>query len=535
MDQSLSELLLIEDNPGDARLIREMLVEAGTAHAFWLTLVDSLAAGLARLDQTRPDLLLLDLSLSDSHGLETFERVQAQAPGVPIIVLTGLNDETVALQAVHAGAQDYLVKGEFEGPFLARAIRYAIERKHAEEALRESETFLQSTLDSLLAHIAILDESGVIVAVNGAWRRFAEANQLRMDNYGLGANYLAVCDGASGDQSEGAREAAAGIRRALTDPQADFYLEYSCHSPAEARWFAMRVTRFDNNGKVVVAHENITRRKQAEENVKAHSDRLAEMVEERTTALRQTQAELVRQEKMATLGHLAASISHELRNPLGVIKNAAYFLNLALTSQPDEVREALTILEKEVNRSEQIIRSLLDFGQARPPVRRKIALNSLIEEALAQTIGPGTDWIDVSYHQNSALPAILADPDQMRQVFGNIILNAIQAMNPPYAPETGQKRLIITSGSSTPAKVEIIFRDTGVGIAAEELDRIFEPLFTTKAKGIGLGLALAKSLVEAHGGNIRVESEKEIGSTFIVSLPTGITEPTEPIQVNRER
>ncbi|MFA5110319.1 MAG: response regulator, partial [Desulfobaccales bacterium] len=140
-DQAL-KILLIEDNPGDARLIREELSEAGS-WSFVIDWVPSLAMGVERLAQGGIDLVLLDLGLPDSQGFETFVKAQAQAPQVPFVLLTGLNDETLALAAVRRGAQDYLVKGEADGRLLLRAIRYATERKRVEEALRKAHEELE--------------------------------------------------------------------------------------------------------------------------------------------------------------------------------------------------------------------------------------------------------------------------------------------------------------------------------------------------------------------------------------------------------
>src|SRR6185312_11066305 len=126
--------LLIEDNPGDARLIEMMLAQAD-AESFEVHHVERLEEGLQELSNGSIDIVLSDLTVPDSHGLETFQRLHARAPHVPIIVLSGLNDTTVALNAVHQGAQDYLIKGEVEGQLLSRAMRYAIERKRMSEQL----------------------------------------------------------------------------------------------------------------------------------------------------------------------------------------------------------------------------------------------------------------------------------------------------------------------------------------------------------------------------------------------------------------
>jgi two-component system cell cycle sensor histidine kinase/response regulator CckA len=130
------KILLIEDNPREARLIREMLKEAGAAR-FDLAHAKRLDEGLKRLGEEAFDVVLLDLGLPDSQGLDTFARAQAQVLEVPIVVLTNLADEMIGIEAVRGGAQDYLVKGQVDGNLLVRALRYAIERKRAEEALRE--------------------------------------------------------------------------------------------------------------------------------------------------------------------------------------------------------------------------------------------------------------------------------------------------------------------------------------------------------------------------------------------------------------
>ncbi len=137
MSQHAVEVLLIEDNPGDARLIREMLVDEGVA-GFNLTHVDRLSRGLELASGEGVDLILLDLSLPGSHGLETFTTLRMQSPGKPVIVLTGIDDETLAVRAVQEGAQDYLVKGRVDGTALVRSMRYAIERKKSEERLKEA-------------------------------------------------------------------------------------------------------------------------------------------------------------------------------------------------------------------------------------------------------------------------------------------------------------------------------------------------------------------------------------------------------------
>lgn len=229
------------------------------------------------------------------------------------------------------------------------------------------------------------------------------------------------------------------------------------------------------------------------------------------TDRKRMQEQLLRQEKLAVLGQLAGGVGHELRNPLGVIKNSAYFLNMALESPDPEVKETLELLEKEVAAAERIITSLLDFARVKPPLRRKVDIQQILRETLSGFKVP--ENITVEYPLVKSLPQVLTDPDQLDQVFKNIILNAVQAM-------PGGGRLTITTDTRDPDWLAISITDTGVGIPKENLEKVFEPLFTSKAKGIGLGLAITKTFVEGHGGTIEVQSEIGKGTTFTVKLPT---------------
>ena len=257
------------------------------------------------------------------------------------------------------------------------------------------------------------------------------------------------------------------------------------------------------------------RHRQALGEARRTSAELERIVEEKTRALKEAQAELVRKEKLAVLGQLAGGVAHELRNPLGAVKNAAYFLNMVLDDPEPDVKESLEIMNKEVATTERIIEGLLDYARPKRPVRRKVKISDVIEEVLARW--PLPDTVEVVRVLNEALPDLQADPDQLIQIFSNIVLNAGQAM-----PSGGS--LVITAETSDPGWVTVSIRDTGAGVPRESQGKLFEPLFTTKAIGIGLGLAVTRTLVENHGGMISIESEEGIGATFVVRLPTHETD-----------
>ena len=264
MSKSL-RILLVEDNPADADFIRELLPRTGP-ESFQIEAVARLAEALGRLADKGIDLVLLDLGLPDSQGLQTLRQLHQAAPEVPVMVLTGTNDRELGVTAVHEGAQDYLVKGQVSEPLLVRSIRYAVERHKAAIALQQSEEFKQAIFDSVISHIAVLNHEGVIIAVNAPWREFARANPVSASepakHFGIGTNYLEICRRSALADAMAVHD---GILAVLSGQQDAFTLEYRCDSPHERRWFSMVVSPLGKPGRaVVVSHLNITEHKRAE-------------------------------------------------------------------------------------------------------------------------------------------------------------------------------------------------------------------------------------------------------------------------------
>ncbi len=227
-----------------------------------------------------------------------------------------------------------------------------------------------------------------------------------------------------------------------------------------------------------------------------------------------SQEQLYRKEKLATIGKIAGSIGHEIRNPLGVISNSTYFLNIKLKDSDGKVKKHLNILQREILRVNQIVSDLLDFARIKQLVFKEVDINIFIKDILENFKFP--ENIILKKHLDAELPRIQIDSNQIQQAFQNIILNAIQAM-----PEGGKLEIKTLTSENT---VEIVFKDTGVGIPRENLQKIFEPLFTTKATGIGFGLSIVKDIVESHKGMIYVESEVDVDTSFTVKLPILIKE-----------
>lgn len=226
-------------------------------------------------------------------------------------------------------------------------------------------------------------------------------------------------------------------------------------------------------------------------------------------ALTKAQEKIVRQERLAAIGELAGSVGHELRNPLGVISNAVYFLKATQNNGNEILQEYFDIIDKEVKTAEKIVSDLLDYSRIKSLDKVETTFSDIVDPVFKKF--PPPENIDIKNDVEKTTPSIYVDPIKIGQVLMNLVVNAYQAM-----PDGGvlSVRSYVDDGC-----VCLEVADTGVGIAENEVGKVFEPLYTTKAKGIGLGLAVSKNFVEANGGSLSVVSQKGEGTIFTISLP----------------
>jgi two-component system, NtrC family, sensor kinase len=224
-------------------------------------------------------------------------------------------------------------------------------------------------------------------------------------------------------------------------------------------------------------------------------------------------ARLQRSERMATLGQVAGGVAHELRNPLNVVKTSVYYLRNARHLTPEKQADHLERIERNVDLADSVITALSNFAKVPVPFLQPIAIEPIVRQAIE--FNAPREAISVTVECPSDLPQALGDGDQLRIAFGNLIRNACEAM-----PEGGA---LVISGELVDGHIDVSVADGGVGIPAEDLARIMEPLYSTKARGLGLGLAISRSIVEKNRGSLRVASEPGRGSVFTVRLATAST------------
>lgn len=365
--------------------------------------------------------------------------------------------------------------------------------------------FAQSALDGRAAHVAILAGDGQILAVNWAWRAFAEANAGPGGRCAEGANYLATCDGATGESADEAGAASAGIRAVLNDECEVFSLEYPCHSPDEPRWFLMRVTRFPGMGvaRAIVSHEDITERRQVEESLRRRVEELARTAEDL-------------ERKNQELDQFAYVTSHDLKAPLRGIANLSRWIEEdGGEGLNDEVRGHLELMRGRVHRMEAMIDALLQYSRVgRAPIRpERVDVGALLAEIIDLVDPPPGMAIEVA----PKMPTLTAERLPLQQVFQNLIVNAIRHHD---HPERGRVEI---SARTIGDAYEFAVADDGPGIAPQYHEKVFVIFQTLEARdkkeSTGVGLALVKKIVEAEGGRVTVDSEPGRGATFRFTWP----------------
>jgi DNA-binding LacI/PurR family transcriptional regulator/signal transduction histidine kinase len=266
--------------------------------------------------------------------------------------------------------------------------------------------------------------------------------------------------------------------------------------------------------------QEIAERKRAEKELRRYRDRLEELVVERTRELEKAQIELVRQERLSALGQLIATVAHEIRNPLGTVRTSVFSISDAIKrDKMNRVERALQLAERNIVRCDAIIAELLDYTRdqvlQKSPVRIDTWLDRLLDEALDQRTIPESITLVRELHADAE---VLIDGERLRRAVINVVENAVDAVR-EKGPLEDRNRLTVST-QVTDGKLEIRISDTGCGIPDEVMDRLFEPLFSTKSFGVGLGLSIVKSITEQHDGGIEVSSQVGEGTTIILWLPT---------------
>jgi signal transduction histidine kinase/integral membrane sensor domain MASE1 len=378
-------------------------------------------------------------------------------------------------------------------------------RRVAEDALRASESMKSAVLSSLTSQVAVLDREGEIIAVNPSWERFGRENGARPGSAcGVGANYLQACRRAELAGDLAAADTVAGIEAVLRGARPSFGLEYRCAGGERDLWFQMTALPLDRpEGGAVVTHTDVTERRQAEAEAHRSRDELAHTL------------------RVSTIGELTTSIAHELNQPLAAIlanaQAARRLLYEPVTSEAwQDVREIVQDVIEDDKRAGEVIRGLRDLlrkGEGRPQPLDLNALATRVVRLLHNDVM--LRGVDLRLDLAEGALVTRGDRVQLQQVLLNLIVNALDAL----AEVDGERRVRVRSERGPEQRLTLAVEDNGPGLPPEVQATVFQPFFTTKPGGMGMGLSIARSIVAAHGGSLSFDAGLRAGARFSFTLP----------------
>ncbi len=533
------KIVLVEDSRSVAATIEMYLTEEyGEQLSF--ERAASLAAAVDVLERSTPDVVLLDLGLPDSEGLDTLKSVRARFPDIPVVVLTAASDEQLALAALRLGAQDYIFKSDANQKLLNRSIRYAVERKYNQVKLAESEKKHRTLLEVLPEIVYEIDTGGIFRYVNRSIELIGYSPQeLIGQHFSLIVHpedvnnisrvvvleqYHGKHTGDAGapklfDERRTKHRMTRDLSVRLVPKGANAETDDGCIVGSLTSYGELSVTGlYDTNrggveqqfiGSVGVIRD-ITERIQAEQKRKA------------------LEKQLLQSQKMEAIGRLAGGVAHDMNNVLGAILGSAASIDMEMAAH-SSMRVDLENIQAACLKGRDLTRDLLGFARKGKNINRPFSANKVIIEVSSLVTRLSLRKVDLVLALDEDLEYVEGDPDQVHHALMNVCVNSLDAM-----PQKG--RLTITtknvsidevskdaSEELTPGRyVEIAVSDTGVGMDEETLRNAFEPFFTTKpdGEGTGLGLSMVYGMVKNHGGAIDIRSAPREGTTVVIRLPS---------------
>lgn len=481
--------LLIEDDPDDILLLKDCLAETGMGK-IKLDSADRLSRGLIQLGSGSYDVVLLDLNLPDSRGLDTLNTTIKRFPKLPVVVLSGLADDVITIEAVRRGAQDYLVKGEINGPLVMRVIRYAIERKQVEAVLRASEARYRTLVETSPNGITLVDLEGNVVLCN---QQAARLHGYENPETMIGTHVLKLV--VPTDRQLATVNTSKTLNEGkVTNAEYTMLRKDGSQFPAEFSTALIRNTAGIPTGFIGITRD-ISERKQA----------------------------ILAKNKLGVLKEeFFSSLANELRIPLLRLIHSITALQQKQINLPDAQDQLLPQAALDVQQLLDLVDELQDYSSVESGHLKlnleKVDISIVIENVL-QSLREQADRKRISLTYAPIDRSLVANADQsrLRRVINKLVENAIK-----YSEMDGN---VLITAKSMNETIIINVIDEGRGISANDCARIFDKdyqfddMMKENPPGLGLGLYVERQIIKAHGGSLTVSSQLHAGSTFTLTIP----------------
>ena len=472
MNNKLITVLLVDDDEDDYFLTREYFQDL-VNWKFNITWCSTYRDALDHIKLNKYDLYLFDYLLGENTGIDLLEEACGMECEEPIILLTGKGDTKIAVEALRLGAADYLIKSELDPEKLERSIRYALERTSVLKALKHSERRYRRVFEESNDFLFISDLEGNIVDFN-----------------------TSACEltGYSPDELK-----ANNILNLVEEP--GFKEQWAAIEGRNIHDFEVKLITKDSDKKYCLFSASV----EVDEQNMYVQGRIHDM-----TARKQSERERLFSEKMAVTGRLVRMLAHEVRNPLTNVNLSAEQLEMELTD--DDQKFYTQIIKRNCTRINDLITQLLQPSSSADIELVESSINKVLDEAIETAYDrvqlKRIQILSQYAEEDYVLPL---DSVSLQMAFLNLITNAIEAMEE-------DKGVLRISTRNVGDGFQVIFADNGSGISEENMDKIFEPYFTGKNTGMGIGLATTMSIIHAHHGRIDVQSEINEGTTFTISF-----------------
>lgn len=471
-----ARILIVDDDEDDFFLTSELIKNIPSS-GFTINWCYSYKEALEQMINKRHDLYFIDYLLGAKTGLDLLKEAIAAGVEEPIILLTGKGNQTVDIEAMRVGAMDYLVKGELNEEKLERSTRYALERAATLKALRVNERKYRVMFERSKDMVFIADNRGVLKDVNSATSDLLGYNRdelMQMSIYNLFAQKKDM---------EKFRNLFTLYRQVN-----DLEVEVKTRERENRICIISATVETDNN----------------------NEDYMQGIVHD-ITNLKKAEKVTLQVEKLAAAGRLVRTLAHEVRNPLNNI-------NLSVEHLRDEVKDNencnlyLGIIQRNSTRIGGLITELLNSSRPAEMKREPQILQSLLDESISDAIDRLTlQGINMQIKYPDEPVIVLVDKDKLKLAFSNIIVNATEAISGPG----GLISIVVESNDKYNS---VTIRDNGCGITEENISRLFEPYFTSKRNGMGLGLASTLNIIQSNKATIDVKSEVNVGTAFTVTF-----------------